>query len=158
MRSKILPLFELIRRADDLRRSGQRLVLTNGCFDLLHVGHVRYLQEARQLGDFLVVAVNGDQSVHCLKGEGRPLNGEQDRAEVVAALACVDYVTIFSEPRVTEVIKALRPAIYVKGGDYTLDTLNPEEVAALKEAGAEIRTVALVPGKSTSGMIERLRK
>lgn len=158
MNSKILSLAELMRRADEIRRSGQKLVLTNGCFDLLHLGHVRYLQEARRLGDFLVVAVNGDESVRYLKGEGRPLNGEADRAEVVAALACVDYVTIFSDARVTEVIKALRPAVYVKGGDYTLDTLNPEEVAALKEVGAEIRTVPLVAGKSTSEMIERLRQ
>jgi rfaE bifunctional protein nucleotidyltransferase chain/domain len=158
MNSKILSLSDLIRRADEIRRAGQKLVLTNGCFDLLHVGHVRYLQEARRLGDFLVVAVNGDQSVRQLKGEGRPLNSEEDRAEVLTALDCVNYVTIFPEVRATEVIKALRPAIYVKGGDYTLDSLNAEEAAALKEVGAEIRTVALVPGKSTSKIIERLRQ
>jgi D-glycero-beta-D-manno-heptose 1-phosphate adenylyltransferase len=158
MNSKILSLSELTQRANEIEQAGQKLVLTNGCFDLLHVGHVRYLEEARRLGDLLVVAVNSDQSVRSLKGEGRPLNSAADRAEILAALACVDYVTIFSAPRVTAVIEALRPAIYVKGGDYTADSLNPEEVAALKKVGAEIRTVALVPGKSTSALIERLRQ
>jgi len=145
------------RRADEIRQAGQKLVLTNGCFDLLHLGHVRYLQEARRLGDFLVVAVNGDQSVRALKGEGRPLNGEDDRAEVLAALECVDYITIFAEPRVTGVIEALRPAIYVKGGDYTPETLDADEVSALKKVEAEIRTLALVPGKSTSAIIARMK-
>ena len=158
MKQKILSLPPLSQRADEIRRAGQRLVLTNGCFDLLHVGHVRYLEEARELGDFLVVAVNGDQSVRSLKGAGRPLNSENDRAEVLAALDCVDFVTIFPALRATEVIKALRPAIYVKGGDYTLDSLDPGEVAALQEAGAEIKTLPLVPGKSTSSLIERMQR
>src|SRR6476469_6665725 len=131
MNSKIITLPELARRAGEIRQAGKRLVLTNGCFDLLHVGHVRYLEEARGLGDFLIVAVNGDESVRALKGAGRPLNSEEDRAEILAALECVDFVTIFPERRATAVIEALRPAIYVKGGDYTLDSLNPEEVAAL---------------------------
>ena len=157
MNPKILSLSDMRRRADEIRRAGQKLVLTNGCFDLLHLGHVRYLQEARRLGDILVVAVNGDQSVRALKGEGRPLNGEEDRAEVLAALECVDYITIFAEPRVTGVIEALRPAIYVKGGDYTPETLDPDEVGALKKVGAEIRTLALVPGKSTSAIIARMK-
>ena len=157
MNPKILSLSDMRRRADEIRQAGQKLVLTNGCFDLLHLGHVRYLQEARRLGDFLVVAVNGDHSVRVLKGEGRPLNGEQDRAEVLAALECVDYITIFPEPRVTAVIDALRPAIYVKGGDYTPETLDPNEVSALKKVGAEIRTLALVPGKSTSAIIARMK-
>jgi rfaE bifunctional protein nucleotidyltransferase chain/domain len=154
---KILSLSDMRRRAEEIRQAGQKLVLTNGCFDLLHLGHVRYLQEARRLGDILVVAVNGDQSVRALKGEGRPLNGEEDRAEVLAALECVDYITIFAEPRVTGVIEAMRPAIYVKGGDYTPETLDPDEVSALKKVGAEIRTLALVPGKSTSAIIARMK-
>src|SRR5256885_11962921 len=110
MKEKILSLPALSQRADEIRRAGQRLVLTNGCFDLLHVGHVRYLQEARNLGDFLVVAVNGDQSVRSLKGAGRPLNSENDRAEVLAALDCVDFVTIFPDLRATKIIEALQPA------------------------------------------------
>jgi len=158
MKQKILSLPALSQRANEIRRAGQSLVLTNGCFDLLHVGHVRYLQGARELGDFLVVAVNGDQSVRSLKGAGRPLNSENDRAEVLAALDCVDFVTIFPALRATEVIKALRPAIYVKGGDYTLESLDPGEVTALQEAGAEIKTLPLVPGKSTSSLIERMQR
>jgi rfaE bifunctional protein nucleotidyltransferase chain/domain len=126
MKQKILSLSALSQRADEMRHAGQRLVLTNGCFDLLHVGHVRYLQQARQLGDSLVVAVNGDQSVCALKGAGRPLNSENDRAEVLAALDCVDFVTIFPDVRATQVIRATRPAIYVKGGT-TLWTVWIEE-------------------------------
>ena len=158
MKQKILSLPALSQRADEIRRAGQRLVLTNGCFDLLHVGHVRYLQQARALGDFLSVAVNGDESVRSLKGAGRPLNSENDRAEILAALDCVDFVTIFPALRATEVIKALRPAIYVKGGDYTLESLDPEEVTALEEVGAEIKTLPLVPGRSTSRLIERMQR
>jgi len=137
---------------------GKRLVLTNGCFDLLHTGHVRYLQQARGLGEALLVAVNSDRSVRELKGPERPLNGELDRAEVLAALRCVDHVTIFEGMRVTEVIQALRPAIYAKGGDYTLETLDPGERAALEEVGAEIRLLPLVPGRSTTGILERAKK
>ena len=141
-----------------MRAQGRKLVLTNGCFDLLHAGHVRYLQAARALGDALVVAINGDDSVRALKGEGRPLNTERDRAEVVAALECVDYVVIFPEVRVTRLIEKVRPAIYVKGGDYTPATLHPEERAALDKIGAEIRILPFEPGHSTSGLIERMKK
>ncbi len=137
---------------------GKRLVLTNGCFDLLHTGHVRYLQQARELGEALLVAVNSDRSVRELKGPERPLNGELDRAEVLAALRCVNHVTIFEGMRVTEVIRSLRPAIYAKGGDYTLETLDPGERAALEEVGAEIRLLPLVPDRSTTGLLERARK
>ena len=158
MDSKILTLAELAGRAAEIQTQNRRLVLTNGCFDLLHVGHVRYLKAAAALGDFLAVAVNGDQSVEALKGAGRPLNSAEDRAEVLAALESVDFVTIFPALRATEVIEAVRPAIYVKGGDYTLESLNREEVAALKKAGAEIRTLPLVPEKSTSRLIERMRQ
>ena len=158
MNSKISTMAELARRAAEIRTQNRRLVLTNGCFDLLHVGHVRYLRAAAALGDFLAVAVNGDESVEALKGTGRPLNCAEDRAEVLAALESVDFVTIFPALRATEVIEAVRPAIYVKGGDYTLKSLDREEVAALKKAGAEIRTLPLVPEKSTSRLIERMRQ
>ena len=136
---------------------GKRLVLTNGCFDLLHTGHVRYLEQARSLGDALIVAINSDQSVRALKGPERPLNGEADRAEVLGALRSVDHVSIFEGKRVTEVIRKLRPAVYAKGGDYTLETLDPEERAALEEVGAEIKLLSLVPGKSTTSLLERAR-
>ena len=158
MNAKILTLAELAQRAEELRAQGRKLVLTNGCFDLLHVGHVRYLQQAAKLGDALAVAVNGDESVRALKGPGRPLNGADDRAEVLAALECVDFVTVFPAMRATEVIEAVRPGIYVKGGDYTLESLDAEEVAALKKAGAEIKTLQLVPGKSTTRLIERMHQ
>jgi rfaE bifunctional protein nucleotidyltransferase chain/domain len=158
MNQKVLSLSALKQRADELRQAGQRLVLTNGCFDLLHVGHVRYLQQARRLGDALAVAVNGDESVQTLKGAGRPLNSEADRAEVLAALECVDLIMIFPDVRATDVIKTIRPAIYVKGGDYTLENLNAEEVAALKEVGAEIKRLPLVPGRSTTSLIEKMQR
>lgn len=157
MKTKILSLPELTRTAADIRGANGRLVLTNGCFDLLHVGHVRYLKEARALGDFLAVAVNGDDSVRILKGAGRPLNSAADRAEVLAALDCVDFVTVFPELRATKVIEGARPTVYVKGGDYTLESLDPEEVAALKAGGTEIKTLPLVAGKSTTGLIEKMQ-
>ena len=153
--AKLQSLAELAATRATLDAQGRRLVFTNGCFDLLHVGHVRYLQEARALGDALLVAVNGDESVRALKGPTRPINGEQDRAEVLAALACVDFVTLFHTPRVTEVIRAVRPHIYAKGGDYTVDSLDPGERAALEESGTEIRILPLVPGKSTTATIAK---
>ena len=152
---KLQSLEELAAIRAALEEQGRRLVFTNGCFDLLHVGHVRYLQEARALGDALLVALNGDESVRVLKGPTRPINNEQDRAEVLAALACVDFVTLFHTPRVTEVIRAVRPHLYAKGGDYTVDSLDPGERTALVEAGTEIRILPLVPGKSTTATIEK---
>ena len=144
----------VIRSQMDAR--GQKLVLTNGCFDLLHAGHVRYLQAARALGEALVVAVNGDDSVRVLKGPKRPINEERDRAEVLAALACVDFVTIFQEPRVTEVIAKVKPHFYAKGGDYTVETLDAEERKALEVSGSQIKILPLVPGKSTSRVLEKI--
>jgi D-glycero-beta-D-manno-heptose 1-phosphate adenylyltransferase len=158
MNAKITDMNELAERARELRTAGKKLVVTNGCFDLLHVGHVRYLQAARALGDALAVGLNGDQSVRELKGIRRPLNNERDRAEVLAALECVDFVTIFHEMRATRFIEAARPAIYAKGGDYTSETLDAEEQAVLREIGAEIRILPLVHGYSTSELLEQLRK
>src|SRR6267143_1331006 len=137
MSGKILDPARLAALAGSLRSEGRKLVLTNGCFDLLHLGHVRYLQAARALGDALAVAINGDDSVCALKGAGRPLNTERARAEVVAALDCVDYVVIFQEVRVTGLIERLRPSIYVKGGDYTPVSLDAAERAALEKIGTE---------------------
>lgn len=150
---KVISASQLAGERARLDAAGKRLVFTNGCFDLLHVGHVRYLQAARALGDALVVAVNGDDSVRALKGPTRPVNGEEDRAEVLAALGCVDYVVIFPEVRVTSLVREVRPHIYAKGGDYTPESLDPNERAALEEAGAEIRILGLVPGRSTTQML-----
>ena len=154
-REKIQPLAEIVHYRDLLADEGQRVVFTNGCFDLLHVGHVRYLQAARALGEALIVAVNGDASVRALKGPTRPINTEHDRAEVLAALGCVDYVVIFDAPRVTELVHAIRPQVYAKGGDYTVEQLNAEERWALGEVGADIHILPLVPGKSTTAMLEK---
>jgi len=142
---------------DAFAAAGKRLVFTNGCFDLLHVGHVRYLQAARALGDALLVAVNGDESVRALKGPARPINSEEDRAEVLGALACVDYLTIFHTERVTELVRVIRPQVYAKGGDYSVESLDAGERGALEAVGAEIRILPLVPGKSTTSIIEKWR-
>ncbi len=156
MKSNVISVEELARVSEELRGAGKRLVATNGCFDLIHLGHVRYLEAARKLGDALAVGVNGDASVRVLKGEGRPLNNEQDRAQVLAALRAVDYVTVFPEVRATEFLQRVRPAVYVKGGDYKPETLNAEERAALEKIGAEIRIIPFEPGYSTSSLIERM--
>jgi len=158
MSQKIVDLEELSDRCEKLRAAGKKLVATNGCFDLLHLGHVRYLQAARALGDFLAVGLNSDCSARQLKGGGRPITTEDDRAEVLAALRCVDLVTIFPEMRATRFLVAARPAIYVKGGDYTSETLNEEERVALKQIGAEIRLIPFEPGYSTSQLLEQIRK
>ena len=152
----ILSKLKSIPELAEIAASGGRLVFTNGCFDLLHVGHTRYLRAARALGDALVVAVNGDASVRALKGSGRPVNSELDRAEVLASLESVDFVVIFHAERVTELLRAIRPRIYAKGGDYTVESLNSEELAALREFGAEIRILPLAPGKSTTATIEKM--
>jgi len=137
---------------------GKTIVFTNGCFDILHAGHVRYLEAAKQLGDILVVALNGDASVRELKGEGRPLNSQEDRAEVLAALGAVDYVIIFEEKRVDNLLRQVRPRVYAKGGDYTVNSLDPEEAAALREIGAKIEILPLVAGKSTSKLIQAIER
>lgn len=151
MKDKIYSLKALKSHLDTL--SHQKTVLTNGCFDLLHIGHVRYLQAAKAKGNILIIGVNSDQSVRGLKGPSRPINQEQDRAEVLAALACVDYVTIFSESTADQLLATLRPSIYVKGGDYTLDTL-PEKDTLIKH-GIETAFIPFVKGYSTTSMIEK---
>ncbi len=156
MTGKMIDMEALAARARELRAAGKKLVFTNGCFDLLHVGHVRYLRAARALGDALVVGVNGDRSVRELKGPDRPINHERDRAEVLAALECVDFVTIFPDVRATRLLEMVQPAVYAKGGDYTADTLNAQERAALKKIGAEIRIIPFEKGYSTSGLLEKL--
>ena len=156
-RAKIVLADALAAQRVRLGAEGGRLVLTNGCFDLLHTGHVRYLQAARGLGDALAVAVNADASVRALKGPGRPLNPAEDRAEVLAALACVDFVTIFDEPRATRLLAQVRPHVYVKGGDYTLETLHPEERGVLLGAGARIEFVPMVAGRSTTRLVQAMQ-
>ena len=158
MSPKIIGLDELSERSKQLRAAGKKLVATNGCFDLLHVGHVRYLQTARALGDLLAVGLNGDRSVRELKGKERPIVAEHDRAEILAALQCVDLVTIFPEMRATQFIAASQPAIYVKGGDYSSETLDEEERMLLRKMGTEICFVPFEAGYSTSRLLEQLCK
>ena len=137
-----------------LREAGVRVVFTNGCFDILHAGHVRYLAAARALGDVLILGLNSDASVRRLKGEMRPVNTAEDRAEVVGALKSVDYVVIFGEDTAENLIAKVRPAVYAKGGDYTRETL--PEARIVESYGGEVAFIPLVAGKSTTGIIERV--
>jgi rfaE bifunctional protein nucleotidyltransferase chain/domain len=157
MNKKVVTVEELAQITKAMRAAGKRLVVTNGCFDLLHLGHVRYLRAARALGDVLAVGLNGDQSVRELKGADRPINNERDRAELLAAIEDVDFVAIFPEVRATQFLETVAPEIYVKGGDYTSDTLNAEERAVMEKSGTEIRFIPFEPGYSTSRIIERLK-
>ena len=149
---------QLSMLGETYRLQDKKIVFTNGCFDLLHTGHVRYLQAARALGDALIVAINSDRSVRELKGPTRPINNEQDRAEVVAALRCVDHVIVFDDLRASQIIQELRPSIYAKGGDYTIETLDFSERKALEECGAKIKILPLIPDRSTTRMIEKMNK
>jgi len=140
------------------RGRGRKLVVTNGCFDLLHLGHVTYLETARGLGDGLLVGLNSDASVRALKGPGRPINPEADRAAVLAALECVSGVCIFAEKRALRFLIAAQPDIYVKGGDYTPETLDPEERRAVEQAGGQVIILPLVPGRSTTALLEKIAR
>lgn len=155
---KIVPWERLPVWRAVLRDRGRRLVVTNGCFDLLHLGHVTYLEAARNQGDALLVGVNGDNAVRELKGPSRPLNPEADRAALVAALHSVDGVCIFAERTATRFLSVAEPDIYVKGGDYTLDTLNPDERRAVEASGGRIVILPIVPGKSTTGLLQKIMR
>lgn len=152
--ARILKRDELLERVHAARKKGQRIVLANGCFDLLHAGHVRYLIGARRLGDLLVVAINSDQQVAEQKGPGRPILSEAERAEIVAALEPVDWVTIFSEPTVEELILALRPDVHAKGTDYTEETVPEREV--VKSYGGKVAIVGDPKDHSTSQLIKTI--
>ena len=155
MSGRILSRAELMSERARLRDSGQKLVFTNGVFDILHVGHVRYLAQARALGDALVVAVNSDRSVRELKGKGRPLINEKERAEMIGALGVVNYVTIFDEVSPRSLIAELLPDILVKGGDYALDQIHGRE--EVEAAGGRTVSLPFVEGASTSEIIERIK-
>jgi len=157
MRNKIIAFARLTSESQRLQSEGKRIVATNGCFDILHVGHVRYLAAAKARGDVLIVGLNGDKSVRQLKGPRRPVNREQDRAEVLAAVESVDYVVIFPEARATKFLAAARPAVYVKGGDYTAETLDPAERDVLEKAGSKIEIIPFERGYSSSKLLERIK-
>ena len=154
-RSKILQRAELARRLNDHRNNGQKIVLANGCFDILHAGHVRYLEGARREGDVLVVGVNSDSSMRGLKGSGRPILAAADRAELVAALGAVDYVLIFDEPDVRSLLRELRPHVHAKGTDYTAETVPERDEAA--HLGIRVAIVGDPKQHSTRSLIERIR-
>jgi D-beta-D-heptose 7-phosphate kinase/D-beta-D-heptose 1-phosphate adenosyltransferase len=139
-----------------LRAEGKKLVFTNGCFDIIHSGHVTYLYEAASFGDILVVGLNSDDSVHRLKGSARPLNNQKDRAIVLSALEMVDYVCIFEEDTPLELIELVKPDILVKGGDYSRDTIVGADF--VEKNGGEVRIVKLVEGKSTTNIIDKMKK
>jgi rfaE bifunctional protein nucleotidyltransferase chain/domain len=153
---KILSEGDLLAERARLRAAGRKLVFTNGVFDILHVGHVRYLTEARALGDALVVAINSDASVRELKGAGRPLMNEAERAEIVAALRATSYVTIFDDPSPRRLIAGLLPDVLVKGGDYALDEIHGRE--EVEAAGGRVVSLPFVAGVSSSAIIERMKK
>jgi len=156
MPTKVTTRDELVSLLAERRQRQQRVVFTNGCFDLMHIGHVRYLQAARNLGDLLVVGVNSDGSVRALsKGPDRPIVPDVQRAEVLAALACVDYVVIFSEPDPGALIAALQPDILVKGGDWPLDRIIGRDTVEAR--GGRVQTIPLVPGVSTTTLVQRIR-
>ena len=157
MRSLAAPILgreELVRRVNELRAEGAAIVFANGCFDLFHVGHLRYLEGAAALGDVLVVAINSDRQARELKGEGRPFTPENERAEIVAALKCVDFVTVFDEPTVEELLLALKPDFHAKGTDYTVDTVPEREV--VRSYGGTVAIVGDPKDHSSTEIIERL--
>ncbi|MER3427531.1 MAG: D-glycero-beta-D-manno-heptose 1-phosphate adenylyltransferase [Pyrinomonas sp.] len=153
---RVLERNRLIARVAIARKNGARIVLANGCFDILHVGHVRYLEAARALGDLLVVAINSDAQVRALKGPGRPIVPERERAEVVASLRAVDLVTIFHEPTVEALLLALRPEIHAKGTDYTEETVPEREI--VRSYGGRVVIVGDPKDHSSSAMVEKLRR
>ena len=159
----VVVLVELARHRAEWRLRGQRLVLTNGCFDIIHLGHVRYLQAARALGDVLVVGVNSDASTRRLKGERRPIVSQAARAEVLAALGCVDFVIVFDEDTAEALVAALRPEVYVKGGDYATargeqsESSKPlPEAAVVERYGGRVAILPEVAGASSTGIVERI--
>ncbi|MBR90428.1 MAG: ADP-heptose synthase [Verrucomicrobiales bacterium] len=157
-KEKILSADSLPAWREALRAQGKPLAATNGCFDILHAGHVNYLAAAREQADALLVGLNSDHSVQALKGEGRPVQTEADRALVLAALESVDGVCIFNETRATQFLKVAQPDVYVKGGDYTVDELPAEERAVVDAGGGSIVVLGHVPGQSSTGLANRIAR
>lgn len=153
-RRKIKSIPQMKKILGALKRQGKKIVFTNGCFDILHVGHIRYLTRARKLGDLLVVGLNTDRSVQAIKGEKRPIVSENERAEVLSALEAVDYVVLFDEPDPLQLITALKPTLLVKGADWSKDAIVGREV--VERSGGKVARIPLVPGSSSTGVIEKI--
>ena len=156
MRKKIKTKDDLHRIVEDLKKKGKKIVFTNGCFDLLHLGHIRYLEKAKSLGDILVVGVNSDRSVRNLKGPERPILSEEERSEILSGLGCVDYITVFDEQTPLELISSLQPHTLVKGGDWTKETTVGKDV--VERSGGEVVILPFIEGSSTSNLIEAILK
>jgi D-beta-D-heptose 7-phosphate kinase/D-beta-D-heptose 1-phosphate adenosyltransferase len=154
---KIKSESELREIVAGLRSAGKKIVWTNGCFDILHEGHLSCLEQARRLGDALVVGLNSDSSVRSIKGPGRPVNPEHQRARAVSALSCVDYAVIFDDPTTVRLLKVLKPEVYAKGGDYTIDTINQQERHVVESYGGRIEILSEVKGVSTTRIIQESR-
>ena len=146
---------EIINIVRKGQQEGKTYVVTNGCFDILHVGHVRYLQKTKEFADYLIVMLNSDASVRALKGEGRPINNENDRAEILSALSCVDYVVLFDEKSPAKLLENIKPDVYTKGADYTLETLPEREIVMRNNIRVEF--IEFVQGKSTTNIINKMR-
>ena len=146
---------EINNLLDKLKKEGKTIVTTNGCFDILHVGHVRYLEKAKSFGDVLVVALNSDKSVKSIKGESRPINNENDRAEVLSALKSVDYVVLFDEDSPINLLLQIKPDVHIKGADYSVETL--PEAKGIIAAGGRIEFISFVEGKSTTSIIDKMK-
>ena len=140
---------------DKLRKSGKTVVATNGCFDILHVGHVRYLQKTKSFADYSIILLNSDRSVRSIKGEGRPINNENDRAEVLCALSCVDYVVMFDEDSPANLLDEIKPDVYTKGADYTMETLPEADI--MKKNNTRVEFITFVEGKSTTNVINKIK-
>ncbi|OGW81306.1 MAG: hypothetical protein A3G33_00800 [Omnitrophica bacterium RIFCSPLOWO2_12_FULL_44_17] len=155
MNKKLISLQRAVEITHRLKRQGKKISFTNGCFDILHAGHVMYLEQARRSGDILVLGLNSDESVRIIKGPGRPVNCEKDRAQVLAALSCIDYIVIFDEPTPLKVILALRPNILVKGSDWKVS-----EIAGAKDVlnwGGKVKRISLLKGRSTTRILNKIK-
>ena len=141
---------------DKIHNTGKTVVTTNGCFDILHVGHVRYLEKTKTFGDYLIVLLNSDKSVKSIKGPSRPINNEMDRAEILSALRCVDYVVLFDEDSPRNLLDEIKPDVYTKGADYTMETLPEADI--MKKNGTRVEFIDFVAGKSTTKTIEKMKE
>jgi len=151
---KVVTQHEIVNIVREEQKDGKTFVATNGCFDILHVGHVRYLQKTKSLADYSIVMLNSDKSVKMLKGASRPINNENDRAEILSALNCVDYVVLFEEKSPAELLEKIKPDIYTKGADYTLETLPEREI--VQRCGIKVEFIEFVQGKSTTNIINKI--
>ena len=147
---------EIIKIVREEQKKGKTFVVTNGCFDILHVGHVRYLQKTKEYADNLIVMLNSDKSVKAIKGEGRPINCEEDRAEILSSLSCVDYVVLFDENSPAKLLESIRPDVYTKGADYTLETLPERDIVI--ENNIRVEFIDFVQGKSTTNVIKKINE